>query len=102
MNSEASQPTPELPNDTLPVEDLDAFVRHLVAWHNHQVAAVQHLTQLPEGSTFQIGDGPEAEQLVMESKVLAGFKFGVEMALMQLGKLPFLVEVEPEAEDAPV
>lgn len=79
--------------ETLGVEDLDTFVRILTGWHTEKCATVQHLLEVPEGTAFEIGD----ESLVLEGAALAGFKFGIEMAMMQLGKLPFVAEFEEEA-----
>jgi hypothetical protein len=77
------------------VEDLDQFVAILTSWHTDKCAVVQHLLTVPEGSSFEIG----GEKLVMTADVLRGFKLGVEMAMMQLGTLPFVAEME--AEEAP-
>ena len=82
---------------TVPVEDLDQFVRILTAWHMEKCALVQHLLEVPEGSTFEVGDDKE---IVMTGAALDGFKLGIEMAMMQLGTLPFEAEME-EAEPVP-
>lgn len=85
------QPTQAAEPD-FPVEDLDQFVAILTTWHAEKCAVVQHLLEVPEGSSFEI-DGVE---LVMTLEVLRGFKLGVEMAMMQLGTLPFVAEMEAE------
>lgn len=88
-------------DDTVPIEDLDSFVRHLTAWHEVKVEALHHLLQIPEGATFTIG---EDQALVLEGLAHAGFLFGVELALMQVKDLPFVAELEGEAtasSDAP-
>lgn len=89
--------TPETPSDIVEVQDLDQFVRHLTAWHTHKVAAVKHLLDIPEGSEFEVG----GKSIVMTGDALTGFKLGVEMALMPLGELPFLAELEEEASPTP-
>lgn len=83
----------ELP-DTIPCDTLDEFVRHLTHWHALGVARVQHLLAVPEGVEFQVGEGDEVESVVLKGDMLLGFKFGLELAMMQLGKLPFVIEVE--------
>ena len=83
--------------ETVHVESLDEFVQILTAWHAEKCAVVQHLLQVPEGSEFQVEDG---DPCVMTGDMLAGFKFGIEMAMMQLGTLPFGVEFESEASPA--
>lgn len=87
-------------NDALPadldeqaqieVSDLDQFVRMLVAWHTAETNRVKMLLVVPEGTTFEIED----KELVLSGDVLEGFKLGAEMALMCLGHLPFVAQVE--------
>ncbi len=86
------------PSDTVVVEDLDQFVQIIAHWHEQKCVAVQHLLQVPEGTEFQVGDGAEATTVTLSGDMLDGFKFGIEMAMMQLGTLPFAAELE----DAPV
>lgn len=93
-----TKPTVQALAGTVPVEDLDTFVQILTTWHAEKCVVVQHLLAVPEGSEFEIGDGAEAKTLVMSGDVLAGFKLGIEMAMMHLGTLPFVAEME----DAPV
>ena len=78
------------------VNTLDQFVRFLTQWHMEKCAAVQHLKEVPDGATFEI-DGKE---LVLTGANMEGFKFGIEMTLMQLGTLPFVAEVEDETAPA--
>lgn len=87
-----STDTPEAP-DTVAIENLDQFVTILARWHAEKVATIKHLLAIPEGSAFEIG----TDTLVLTPDVLAGFKFGLEMALMQLGELPFVAEREEAA-----
>lgn len=88
--------------DTVPVEDLDSFVRHLAAWHSRKVAMLNHMQTIPEGSKMQVGkDGAEVE---LTGDMLAGFKAGIELALIELGSLPFVAEMEADeaSTEAPV
>jgi hypothetical protein len=79
------------------VDDLDHFVAITTAWHTQRVGQVKQLLEVPEGTAFEIGEGSEATEIVLTGDTLAGFKFGLEMALMQLGTLPFVAEMEDEA-----
>ena len=79
--------------DTIEVNDLDQFVQHLTAWHSSKIKACEHLLEVPEGSEFEV----DGAQLVMSKEVLAGFKLGVELSLMQLKELPFVAELENAA-----
>lgn len=83
-------------DNTIAIEDLNQFVEILTAWHIDKVAEVRHLLEVPEGSMFSIGDGIDENEIVLSGDTLAGFKFGLEMALMQLGALPFATELEDE------
>ena len=87
--AQVAQQAPQ-PNDTIPIDNLDQFVRVLTGWHADKVAMLRHLLQIPEGTTFEVGE----QTVVVEGHVLAGFKFGIELALMQVGTLPFAVELE--------
>ena len=86
----------ELPPDIVPVNDLDKFVQILTAWHANQCAAVKHMLEMPEGSTFHIGDAIDEEEVVLIGDALKAFKLGIEMAMMQLGTLPFVAEMDDE------
>jgi len=102
MNTnQAKNITQVSPDDVVEVEDLDDFVRHLSGWHASRVAQLQHMIQMPEGITMITGgegtDQPEATVL-MQGEMLAGFKAGVELALMQLGTLPFSAELTDDTE----
>lgn len=83
------------------IADLDAFVRVMSAWHTEKVAVVRHLLTMPEGAEFQVGEGEVVTTTVLTGDTLAAFKLGVEMALMQLGTLPFVVELEDATPPAP-
>jgi hypothetical protein len=92
--SDTKHPRP----DTVEMEDLDQFVRALVAWHTARCAAVRKLQEVPEGSEFQIEDEINNQSVVLTGSTMIAFKLGIEMALMELGSLPFVAEVE----EAPV
>jgi len=83
---------------TVEVDDLDGFVTLLTGWHVRRVDTVKHLLEIPEGTVFEVGNG--AKSVTLAGDTLAGFKFGLEMALMQLGKLPFVAEIEDEKVEA--
>lgn len=85
------QQAPQLP-DTIPCDDLNSFVRTLTGWHTQKCAVVRRLLEVPEGSVFEIGE----DELTLDTTNLAAFKFGIEMALMQLGTLPFVAELEAD------
>ena len=41
----------ELPMIT--VNDLDTFVQYLIKWHSTKITLLQHMQQIPEGTTVQ-------------------------------------------------
>ncbi len=77
--------------DTLVIEDMNQFVQILVAWHSEKVKVLEHMLQVPDGTVMETNgiDATLAEDL------LIGFKAGIELALMELGTLPFAYETEP-------
>lgn len=79
--------------DLVPVQDLNEFVRVLTAWHTNKINIVKKLIDVPDGTTFKVDE----ESITLYGPTLDAFKFGLEMALMQLDPLPFVAELE----DAP-
>ena len=77
--------------DTLVIEDMNQFVQLLVAWHSEKVKVLEHMLQVPDGSVMET-NGIKA---TLTGDLLAGFKAGIELALMELGTLPFAYETEP-------
>ena len=77
--------------DTVEVNSLDRFVHFLSHWHANKVATLEHMKQIPEGSEIEI-QGQESK--VVQGDFLAGYKTGIQLALMELGELPFTAEVE--------
>ena len=79
--------------ETIDVESLDVFVHMLVSWHSRKCAILKHMMDLPEGSSMQIGEG---ESVTMTGDMLVVFKAGIELALMELGTLPFQYSTETD------
>lgn len=86
--------TPPDQQATIEVDDLDHFVKLLTGWHGQKVKVLEHLLTLQGGIEMQVGDEPS---FVLEGDTLKGMKAGIQLALMEMGKLPFEVEME----DAP-
>lgn len=85
--SQAEQP------ELVPVASLDAMVGLLAAWNNKQLALLNHMKDIPEGSEVQVGEAT----IKLEGDVLAAYKLGLSMGQELLGKLPF--QIIPEMED---
>lgn len=80
---------------TVMVDDLDQFVRVLMAWHANKVAMLRHLQNIPDGTEASKDD---EEPVILTGDMLKGFQMGLEVALEEMGTLPF----EAELEEVPV
>ena len=78
-------------SETIQISDLDQFVEIITGWHQHQVATIQHLYEVPEGIEVQEEDG---EPFKLEGDIRRAFQLGLQMAMEYLGKLPFTPEYE--------
>lgn len=88
--SDQNQTTTDQP-ETVPVSDLDQFVRHLVAWHQTKVAELEHMLKIPEGVEVTFNEeGPQ----ILKGDLHKGFLIGLSLGLMELGQLPFVFETE--------
>jgi len=81
-------------SDIIQVDSIHQFVHHLNGWHSTRVAEMRHMITMPEGVSMVIEEDGVQKTVLMEGAMLAGFKAGVELALMRLGTLPFSVELE--------
>jgi hypothetical protein len=73
--------------DTIPIENLDMFVRALTDWHGRQVEMLKHMQDIPEGTEVQFNAG---QTDVLSGDLRKGFAMGIELALIELGELPFV------------
>ena len=76
---------------TLVIEDMNQFVQILVAWHSEKVKVLEYMLQVPDGSVMETN----GIKTTLTGDLLAGFKAGIELALMELGTLPFAYETDP-------
>ena len=89
-DNEQTQQTPEI-QDLHTVGD---FFKALNAWHSHKVAILEHMLEIPDGSEVTF---PGIGEKVLSGDMRDGFIVGVALSLIELGKLPFVVEFEAEA-----
>lgn len=99
-NTLTTLPEPEAEPAPVMVEDLDQFVHMLSAWHEKQVATLQHFLSIPQGTAVQVGED-EADEVILIDDAHRAFIAGVTLALAHLGTLPFAAEVEEEDDDVP-
>lgn len=92
--TEAQEATQEdaTASDTHEVSDLDEFVRILVHWHSKKVQILEHVLQVPEGTEMEF----EGQTYPLTGDILKGLRAGINLSLIELGKLPFMAEVESE------
>lgn len=76
---------------TVHIESVNQFVGILQGWHDKKVKVLEHMLTVPEGTEMQVAGESAA---VLTGDMLAGFKAGIQLSLMELGKLPFAVEFE--------
>lgn len=100
--SDESQIISDQPN-TVPMSDLDQFVRHLVAWHQTKIAELEHMLQIPQGIEVTFNN---ESPIILKDDLHKGFLMGLSLGLMELGHLPFVVETEdasfPTPPDEPI
>ena len=89
--------TPETKTDMIGVTDLDTFVSLLAGWHGKKVETLRHMVDIPPGTEMTINDADGNRTIVLVGDYLAGFKAGLELALIEMGELPFLAEMEADA-----
>ena len=80
------------------ITTIDQFAELVSQWYDNRQKAVKYLLTVPDGVEFERASGPDQppEKMLMTGDLMKGFKFGVELALMQLGDLPFVAELEDQ------
>jgi hypothetical protein len=77
--------------ETVVIETLDGFVKALQHWHHNKVQVLKHIQTIPEGTEVSLDDG---EPQILTGDLLKGMIMGLEVALQEMGELPFEAEVE--------
>jgi hypothetical protein len=77
--------------ESIEVNDLNDFVKILSGWHQERVKVLQHLMTIPDtGVQIEL----EGQDTPLVGEYRKGFIFGLNVALGELGKLPFVAEME--------
>lgn len=79
--------------ETLSISDLDSMVTLLSGWHKKEVATLEHMLLIPEGTEVCFGD---ETPIVLSGDRLTGFQLGISISLLRLGQLPFVAETESD------
>jgi hypothetical protein len=82
-----------IPDNIIPVPDLNTFAAILMDWHEAKVKTLEHMQNIPEGSEVSLNDGPA---VIMTPEYRAGFAMGITVSLMELGILPFFTDESPQ------
>lgn len=80
-------------NETILIEDIDQFVNLLTVWHTEKVKVLEHMLEIPDGTEMEAN----GVSVVLTGDMLAGFKTGIILSLMELGILPFVSEPDAVA-----
>lgn len=88
--------------ETVMIDSLDAFVRALTHWHSHKVQVLKHMQSIPEGSEVEREIQGKKEKITLSGDMLKGFALGLELALDELGELPFEAEISFTDPDAAI
>lgn len=80
---------------TVPVTDLNQFVAILSQWHQGKTKTLKHMLEIPLGTPFDFNNELD---LVLQGDLHKGFIIGLTVALSELGELPFVAEMEDDAE----
>lgn len=76
---------------TIEIDDLEQFVKIMAGWHGQRVSILQHMLEVPDGTEMIVGD-ESPTRVILTGDMLAGFKAGIELSLIELGTLPFVYE----------
>ena len=79
--------------ETILIEDIDQFVNLLTRWHVEKVKVLEHMLEVPDGTEMEC----DGVSVVLTGDMLAGFKAGINLSLMELGILPFVSEPDAVA-----
>ena len=86
--------------ETVELNDLDGFVRHLVLWHTNRVQQLDQLMDVPEG--VEIRFTVDGEEVVLAQENRKAFIAGMVVAKDLLGELPFTLMMEEDTAEAQV
>jgi hypothetical protein len=76
------------------IESIDQMYSLFHQWHAEKCGVLNHMLNIPEGTVIEDSAGIKHE---LSNEYLAGFKSGVEVALIELTEMPFTItpSVEP-------
>lgn len=84
-------------SDLVDIDNIDQFAGAIAGWHHNKVAVLRHMQSIPAGTEMEVTIGDKQQTIKLEGEVMAAFRAGLELALIEFGNLPFAVSLE----DAP-
>ena len=100
MNEENNTQDPQM-NQIEEITTISQLSQLLVAWYDNQIAILDQLKDVPAGTQVQVGDKEANETYVLEGDVLTGYLLGLNLALSNIGSLPFIMMDEVGDGDVP-
>lgn len=82
--------------ETVMIDNLDQFVKALQYWHTNKVDVLKHMREVPEGTEVSDDDG---NKFILTGEYRSGFILGLNVALSEMGELPFEAEVVFTSDD---
>ena len=79
-----------VPDEIEAITNVDQFAERLSHWHQHRCQVVRHMREIPENAVVQF----KGVEHPMTGDFRTGYQLGIDMALAQLGQLPFVAEME--------
>ena len=74
---------------TAPIESLDQFANLITNWNANNLALLQHMMEIPEGTKVEIVKEGKTETLEMSGDMREGFCLGLFVAMSEIKELPF-------------
>lgn len=77
-------------DDLQPINNVDAFAAHLVAWHQRNLAQIDQVMAVPEGQPVQVSmPNGTYKEIKLTGDLLFAFQAGVSVVMSFFGNLPF-------------
>jgi hypothetical protein len=80
------EPVEESTPMSFEISAVEHMYRLFHEWHQQKIGIFEHMLSIPEGTEIEDSEGVKHE---LTNDYLAGFKSGIEVALIELAILPF-------------
>jgi len=88
-------------SDMIDITTIDEFAELVGRWHQNKVAVLRHMQSIPLGTEMELTLGDKTHMVKLEGEIMFGFQAGLELALIEIGNMPFVASTEAQAEVAP-